>query len=58
MDWLGDYLRFCLEHGFGGLALLLLSGGAVLIAALLALAGLAALGRAFARGWHQGGTVN
>lgn len=55
MDWLGDYVMFCLTHGFGGWVLLALSLGALLIAVMAVLAGLAQAGRAFARGWRAAG---
>ena len=61
MDWLGDFLAFCLDHGFGGLALLAIAGCAVLIAALgvlrlvfAVLHGAGQLGQAFADGWRGG----
>jgi hypothetical protein len=53
MDWLGDFLAFCLHHGFGGLALLLISGWAVLMVVLGVLLAATRLGQAFAHGWGE-----
>jgi hypothetical protein len=54
---LGDFIRFCLHHGLGGLALLVLVAGAVLVAAFAVLTAVmwtaGALAEGFRRGWHK-----
>lgn len=55
MEWLSDFVRFCLDNGFVGLALLLFAGAVVVIAALGVLAGIAAASRAFMDGWRKAG---
>lgn len=53
MEWLADFVDFCLNHGVGGLALLGLAGFTALLALLTVLAALRQLGAAFVRGWRQ-----
>jgi len=64
-DWLKDYLSFCLDHGFGGIALLGISAtsvlfvvGAAATAAVWTLVGIKeggrALGRSASEGWRKG----
>lgn len=55
MEWLGDYLRFCLENGFGGIALLAFTGGLALLAVAALLSGITKAAQAFGRGWSDGG---
>lgn len=52
-DWVGDYLSFCWHGGYGGWVLLAITGFAVLLVVLGVLAGIAQMGRAFARGWRS-----
>lgn len=53
MEWVGDYLRFCLDSGFGGVVLLLLSAVALLLVGLAVLSGTAQAARAFMKGWRE-----
>jgi hypothetical protein len=55
MDWVGDFLAFCLAHGFGGLALLAIAGFLVASVLLGVAAAGKALGAAFVRGWRSAG---
>ncbi|WP_159083900.1 hypothetical protein [Nocardioides terrigena] len=52
MEWLGDYLEFCLSNGLGGLVLLALSGFVALVVIAALLSGITKAGQAFARGWN------
>lgn len=54
MDWVSDYVDFCLDAGFLGLALLALPLVVGALVALWVAAGLIALGRAFAGGVREG----
>jgi hypothetical protein len=47
VDWIADYLGFCLSHGFGGLALLFLTGG---LAVMVLLAVVGAVSDAISKG--------
>lgn len=53
MDWIGDFVRFCLS-GFGGWILLAVTTLAVLAGALMALSVAIRLGKSFGRGLRQG----
>ena len=59
MEWVSDYIGFCLDHGFGGLVLLALSAGAAVIAALAVvvatLRAVTVCAQAFAKGWREAG---
>lgn len=55
MNWLSDFVQFCLNHGFGGLALLVLGAGVLLLLVLAVLSGGVQAGRAFAKGWREAG---
>lgn len=62
MDWLGDFVRFCLHSGYGGWVLLAIAGWAVLIVVLgvltvlLKALGFAGdLGQSFKEGWQKNG---
>lgn len=55
MDWLGDYLDFCLSNGLGGLVLLALSGALALVVGMALLAGITKAAQAFAKGWSGAG---
>lgn len=56
MEWFSDYMAWCLDAGFVGIAALLLPAALVAIASLLLLTGAAKAGQAVAKGWREAGT--